>query len=403
MNILKTKYKRIINSRKNTFCFSFTNALLLLLVCYLTDNNKYSILSGPSVGQRIEQFKAVSCVPNDPLIEEYVFVNIAYDRQLVPVHDEYGFSKGVIDITDREKLNRFLSQLNNNHKYILMDVLLSDKYQSEYDSLLISSLLKTERISISRSSTTNLIDGCLIEKAGYTDYSTDISETNFVKYEFVKDGELTMPLMVYQSLEPQSSIYAMGPIYWSNWHFYWNSLTLRFPIKLWDSYINKEGADFENFHEKRILNLGADILDLGVDIPSLVKDKIVVIGDFTENDIHDTYLGKIAGPVININAFEALRNNELEIPWSLIFFLMTFYVMISYFMLKSPISTDRMLDKLHLNRTSVKYVLSFIGYSFIFTMVSGSIYLICGIDINVLIPTIWFTFLRGLTNKLVAL
>lgn len=403
MNILKTKYKRIIDSRKNTFCFSFTNALLLLLVCYFTDNNKYSILSGPSVGQRIEQFKAVSCVPNDPLLEEYVFVNIAYDRQLVPVHDEYGFSKGVIDITDREKLNRFLSQLNNNHKYILMDVLLSDKYQSEHDSLLISSLLKTERISISRSSTTNLIDGCLIKKAGYTDYSTDISETNFVKYEFVKDGELTMPLMVYQSLEPQSSIYEMGPIYWSNWHFYWNSLTLRFPIKLWDSYINKEGADFENFHEKRILNLGADILDLGVDIPSLVKDKIVVIGDFTENDIHDTYLGKMAGPVININALEALRNNELEIPWSLISFLVIFYLLISYLMLRNSISTDKILDKLHINKTGVKYLLSFIGYSFLFSMIGGVIYLICGIDINVLIPTIWFTFLRGLTNKIAAL
>jgi hypothetical protein len=151
------------------------------------------------------------------------------------------------------------------------------------------------------------------------------------------------------------------------------------------------------------LNLGADILDLGVDIPSLVNDKIVVIGDFTENDIHDTYLGKIAGPIINLNAFEALQNNELEIPWALIFFLVTFYVMISYLMLRSPISTDRLLDKLHMNRTSIKYVLSFIGYSFIFTMVSGSIYLICGIDINVLIPTIWFTFLRGLTNKLAAL
>jgi hypothetical protein len=36
-------------------------------------------------------------------------------------------------------------------------------------------------------------------------------------------------------------------------------------------------------------------------------------------------------------------------------------------------------------------------------MIGGVIYLICGIDINVLIPTIWFTFLRGLTNKIAAL
>lgn len=400
MSRLIAIYNRIISSRKNTIKFSFINAILLLLICYFTDNLKYSILSSPSIGQRIEQFREVSGLVENSILKDYVLINIAYDRELVPVYDEYGFSKGVIDITDRAKLAQFLYKTGNTHRYILMDVLLSDKYQSTNDSLLIESLLDTERISISRFSTTNLIDDRLNEKAGYTDYSTDIFETNFVKYEFIKEGKSTMPLRAFQSLEPHFSVYSFGPIYWSNWHLYWNSLILRFPIKLWDSYIQDENANIENLQEKRILNLGADILDMGVDIPSLVKDKIVVIGDFTENDIHDTYLGKIAGPVININAFEALRNNELEIPWSLIFFLMTFYVMVLYYMLRNPISTDRILEKLHLNRTSIKYLLSFIGYSFLFTMISGAIYLICGIDINVLIPTIWFTFLRGLTNKL---
>ena len=166
MNYLKSKYKRIIDSRKRSFWFSFTNAMLLLSVCYIADNQKYSILSGPSVGQRIEQFKALSDPDNGSDLDEYIFVNIAYDRQLVPVYDEYGFSKGVIDVTDRKKLDLFLNQLNNNHKYVLLDVLLSEKYQSEYDSLLITSLLNTERISISRSSTTNLIDERLNKIAG---------------------------------------------------------------------------------------------------------------------------------------------------------------------------------------------------------------------------------------------
>ena len=67
----------------------------------------------------------------------------------------------------------FLYQLNNNHRYVLLDVLLSDKYQSEHDSLLVISLLNTKRISISRSGTTNLIDERLKDKAGYTDYSDD--------------------------------------------------------------------------------------------------------------------------------------------------------------------------------------------------------------------------------------
>jgi hypothetical protein len=158
MNRITKFYNRIISSWKNTFKFSIINALLLLSVCYFADNLRYSILAGPSVGQRIEQFREVVGLAEDTLLEDYVLVNIAYDRQLVPIYDEYGFSKGVIDITDREKLVDFLNQLNNNHRYVLFDVLLSNKYQSENDSLLTASLLATERISISRSATTDLIE-----------------------------------------------------------------------------------------------------------------------------------------------------------------------------------------------------------------------------------------------------
>lgn len=398
MKGLNAKYKAILRSRKKALWFSTINALLLVLLCYFADNLKYSILSGPSVGQRIEQFREVSGIAKDIIPEDYVFINIAYDRQLVPVLDEFGLPQGEIDITDRRKLSTFLNQLDNAHKYILLDVLMSDKYKSEADSILIESVLNTGRISISRSSTTDIIDERLEEKAGYTDYATDVLETNFVKYQFVKDGDPTMPYMAYQSINPTRPVHSFGPFYWSDGHLYWNSLTLRFPIKLWNNSTVAGNGNNLNFQEKKILNLGADILDLGIDIPSLVKDKIVVIGDYTEDDIHDTYIGKIAGPVININALEALRNNELEIPWTLILFLLLFYIAVAYFTIRQPISANRILTNLHLNTTFVKYVLSFISYSFLFSIVGGVIYLICGMDINIIIPSVWFTLLKGYTN-----
>lgn len=354
--------------------------------------------SGPTIGQRIEQFKEICGFSKNVVNDEYVFVNIAYDKQLVHIYDEFGLPKGNIDITDRKKLSLFLNKLCNNHRYVLMDVLFSDEYRSQNDTSLITAILNTERISISRSSTIDLIDDRLNEKAGYTDYSTDILETNFVKYEFIKDGEATMPYMAFQSLEPNKPIYSFGPIYWCNWHFCWNSLILRFPIKLWNSHVYNDGVNQSVFHEKKVLNLGADILDMDVDVPSLVKDKIVVIGDFTENDIHDTYLGKMAGPIINVNALESLRNNELEIPWMLIFFLVFLHTIVTYILLRKPISIDKLLNKLHLNNSLVKYLLSFVGYSFIFAIIGGGIYLLYGIDINVLVPTLWFTFLSVLIN-----
>lgn len=397
MKGLNAKYKAIVKSQKKALWFSAISAILLVVVCYFVDNLKYSILSGPSVGQRIEQFKEVTGIAKDSIPEDYVFINIAYDRELVPVLDEFGFPQGEIDITDRNKLASFFDQLKDKHKYVLLDILISDNYKSEADSALIASLLQTDRVSISQSRTAYLIDDSLAKKAGFTDYSTDIFETNFVKYQFLNDGEPTMPYMAYQSIAPRKEIHSFGPIYWSNGHLYWNSLTLRFPIKLWNNSTVNENTDIA-WQEKRILNLGADVLDMDIDIPSLVKDKIVVIGDFTEDDIHDTYLGKIAGPVININALEALRNNEAEIPWTLIFFLLLLYTAVGYITLRRPLSADSILRRLHIDTPIIKYILSFIGYSFLFSLVSGGIYLLCGIDINVILPSVWFTFLKGYTN-----
>ena len=358
----------------------------MLLICYFADNLKYSIISGPSVGQRIEQFKETTRLSKDKPTDEFVFVNVAYDRMLVPVLDEFGFPQGNIDISDRDKLRLFLSQLNDSHKYVLMDVLLSDRYKSDSDSALVKTLKATDRLSISRSSTGKLIDTTLSSKAGYTDYSTDIYETNFVKYEFLNSGEATMPYLAYQTLNPMSKIHKFGPIHWSNGHLYWNSLTLRFPIKLWNDRTVIE--ECSGLQEKKILNLGSDILEMGIDIPSLVKDKIVVIGDFTEDDIHDTYIGKIAGPVINIKALDALINNELEIPWPLVLFLFSVYTVIGYMTIRQPISTNKILTKLHLNNSVIRYILSFIGYSFLLTVIGGGIYLMCGIDINIILPSL---------------
>lgn len=159
MNKLNVKYQAIVKSRKKALWFSAINAILLLLVCYFADNLKYSILSGPSIGQRIEQFREVAGLAKDCAPEDYIFINIAYDRQLIPVYEEYGLPQGNIDITAP-----FLKQLKNAHKFVLMDVLLSYRYLSDADSILIHTLLNTDRISVARSISADLIDCRLVKK-----------------------------------------------------------------------------------------------------------------------------------------------------------------------------------------------------------------------------------------------
>lgn len=399
MKWLSAQYKQIKCSRRKSVWFSVISTIVLLLVCYFTDNIGYSILSGPSIGQRIEQFREFSGLSQDDIPEEVVFINIAYDRELVPVNDEYGLTKGNIDITNRENLARFLSEANG-YRHIMLDVLLSKEFQSESDSLLIATLLSKKDISIAQSENTELLDSALLQIAGYTDYSTDILETNFVKYEFSKNGEPTMPLRAYRELTSDLGFRSLGPFHFHNGRLSWKSLTLRFPTKLWKD--SRSSKDNSMLAEKVILNLGSDILDTGLDIKELVKDKIVIIGDFTEDDIHDTYIGKIAGPVINLNALEALFRNELEIPWTLVLFLFLTYASMSYVIVRKI--TFPFIAKIvsNWNKRSIftRYLISFIGISTLLTGMAIIIYMISGCDINILIPSLWFTLMRGLTNTI---
>lgn len=379
---------------------AIANAVVLLTICYLVDNWGYSTFAGLSVGQRIEQARELLGVAEDRFPEEYVFINTAYDRKLVEVDDEYGLPEGVIDITDRGKIADFLSRLNDQHRYVMIDVLFSDRFRSEEDSLLTAAILNTDKVGIARSSTTALIDSVLLPKAGYTDYSADIYESNFVKYEFSRNGEPTLPYKLYLTECPANEARKIGPFYFRNGQLAWNSLILRFPIKLRDEAFAEDG---EGREEKRIYNLGADILDMGMDIPELVRDKIVVIGDFREDDFHDTYLGKIAGAVINVNAYEALRHHELEIPWWLILTLLTVYAVITFiiFLPKRFYRWRlRWINKIREKSKFIGYLFSFIGFSFVLLLLASIIYLVSGYDINIFIPSLWFTALLGIKNYL---
>lgn len=379
---------------------SIVNAIVVLLLCYFADNWSFSILTGPSIGQRIELAKVLMGISNDTVPEDFIFINTAYDKELVPVFDEYNLPIGNIEITHRGKLAEFISQLDNQHKYVMVDVLLTNNYQSDSDSILIDAILNTDRIGIACSVTTTLLDTKLQQKVGYSDYSTEIYETNFVKYEFLREDGFSLPYKAYLSEYPDGAIKNRGPFYYKDGNILFKTLTLHFPMKLWDyTKLEKEKpGEFEK-HENIILNLGSDITDIERDIPSLVRDKTVVIGDFYEDDIHDTYLGRIAGPVINANALMALRDNKLEIPWWYIIFLFFLYAGITYLSLAPDIRQtylDRLLNKIKARSLILRYLLTFIGYSFVLSIFAIIIYLSFGIDMNVLIPSAWFTLLGAI-------
>lgn len=392
-----SRIKNILKRNAKAFILSATASVILLIICYVVDNWAYSFAGGATIGQTFEQIRQSINPSEEEIPEDLLFVNVAYDRQLADVY-ENNLPKGNIDITDRSKLLKFLTQLkNSDYKYIILDVSLNDEYGTPQDSALFHLIGEMRDIVISKSESFRLADPILSGKAKYSDYSTHISENNFVKYEFIRNGEPTIPYQVYKDLYGDS-ITSFAGIYFFKGHLAHRSIVLRFPIRLWNNIkVDETSPDKGDFLYQ---NLGSDILDMGVDVAEMAKGKIVVVGDFCENDMHDTYLGRISGPAININALYALINGNISIPYFEIIFLFGLYFIFALFIFKKP-DIGRILPFVRRIKSKTwKFILSFVGLSLVLSVVALVWYIIFGRDINIFIPSLYFSFIGSIVKYL---
>lgn len=264
----------------------------------------------------------------------------------------------------------------------------SNEHKTEQDSALFNLIHKMKRIVVAKSEKIETADSILLDKARYSDYSTHISESNFVKYEYIRNGEPTLPYQIYLDLGGDE-IHSFAGLYFFKGRLANKSIVLRYPIKIWNKYVLNSSSKI--MAEPQYYNLGSDILDTDIDTSSLTKDKIVVIGDFSENDIHDTYIGKIAGPIINLNAFYALTNDNLSIPYTEIFFLLLLYFTISLFIMKEVSVNSLFPFVKKIKSKTFDFLLSFIGLSFSLSGISLLWYTLFDLDINILIPSLYFS------------
>ena len=310
-------------SRKKILLLSVINAIILLLATYLWDNFPYSFPDGPSTRQWIEGFRSATNT-DESYTDSILIINNAYDRELVDITDSDGFPIGNIDITDRRKLLSFLEQAKraNNYKYIILDINFKEGYNTPVDSALFHTIASMERIVIPKHEGQQLADSVLYDKAYYNDYNTTILESGFIKYEYLKNGEYSLPLSIYHELT-NNSIDNHGIIYYSGNNFCRKCIQISFPIRAWD-YRDINGNN--NYY-----HLGSDLIDNpNVDISQYIKNKYIVIGNITESDIHSTFIGPLPGAIISLNALIALINNEHLIDWSSIILIFIFYIFLSF-------------------------------------------------------------------------
>ncbi len=256
----------------------------------------------------------------DELLSQVFIVNTSYDKELIPINDSRGLHKGELDITDRGKIAEFLKLMNNEHKFALLALPIHSKFISENDSVLFNQLKKTKRILIpSFMDKDSLINPNYLTDTGFSVYSSTNQNFRFIKYGFFhRDTIKSMAIKMYEELDGKT-ITKGKFVDVSSGKIAFSSLVLNQRIKAFKKY----GEGFKkNYYE-----LGVELLD-SLNKPyirDLIKDKIVLIGDFDDSDFHLTTSGMLSGTMINYNAYLALKNDDHIIPKYLILFVFITY------------------------------------------------------------------------------
>lgn len=324
---------------------------------------------------------------------DVLFVNVAYDKQLIEVSDEFGMPKGNADITDRTKLLSLLQMLHatNKYTYIFLDIRFEKGFVApEVDSLLFSEILSMRNVVVAAHTDVDIADSSLVKKSAISDYDATIVATNFVRYRYSYDGKPSMPLYAYRELEGKT-INKHGFIYTCDGRLCYNSLFVDFPIEKFD--------EFDEKGQKVYYNLGSDLLDnySEKDFGVLTKGKYIVIGDMIE-DLHDTYSGLKPGSVITFYAFKALMNEKHIVRFWLVFLMAMVFFAISF----SLFSHQSIIGRIPFVRKSKSRILHFtaslIGYTLLLSVVVIVLDLFWGVSTSILLPSIYFAIQKNIIN-----
>ena len=260
-----------------------------------------------------------------PESKDFLFINVAYDRELIDKIDENNFIIGNQDITDRKKLSNLfhiLNQKENSYKFILCDIFFEDI--SPNDSLLYYEMNKMNNIIISYHKENGVYSSPIFPVSkGLSDYTTSDTYGTFLKFKLVIDQSIkTTPLIMYEKINKieykKKNIFNM-----LNGKLCLNSIIVNLRIRNFD-LVKKENT-YNYIHLGELLSLPTSF------IKELSKDRIIIIGDFEERDMHKTTMGDMAGSLILLNTYLALVNEDNIISIDFIMLLLIGYFMISLF------------------------------------------------------------------------
>ena len=329
-----------------------------------------------------------------PDSENFAFINTSYDLQLIDRLDEFGFPVGQQVITDREKLTYILDVISKSKKppqYIICDIHFLDSTAA--DQALDTTLQKFNNLIISY----HLNDDESIEypvfnkvNKGLSDYVVGSVFDGVYKYQLLHHDSLKLtPLKIYEDLNDIKSR-RLGPFVkvgdlWTPNNFVMN-------YRLLQKDIENQEVGFNP------VNLGELMYLEDQDIQDFTANKIVVIGDFFENDMHETLFEITSGPLILLNAFLTIQSKDAYVNFWFFLLMIISYLYLSYMVFVEGDYMEKQLNKYFGAVKIANYLAGFMSYLLLLTILSCITFFIFHIHLNVFFLAICFY----LMDKIVA-
>ncbi|MCU0444477.1 MAG: CHASE2 domain-containing protein [Microscillaceae bacterium] len=277
-----------------------------------------------------------------PDSSRFLFINVAWDKVMTNYYDPLvpDYAVGVEPITNRRQLVHLLKVLahRQDYKAVVLDIFFKGK--TEFDSALATQINQMPRCLVSYHLNPDKLpdypDLPIRQKLGLSDLEKVYDE--ILKFKlFYNDSIKTTPLLLYEQIHQQPFNHnAMG--YWLNNRPVFNSFILDYRIRNYD-YLN---GKYAKLHLGEYLSLMTDSTGNLKSPPDedglkLLKNRIIVVGDFEDRDIHRTIYGDIPGPIILLDAFLALEAGDNRFSWLSIPFLLFIFTGLSYLAFFLPV------------------------------------------------------------------
>lgn len=369
---------------------ALTLAVGAVILSYLSTNMNISLTGEKAVLKYWNAFTDLITAGRDRApADVVVFINVAHDKQLVDITDDFGIPIGNAAITDRQKLSRLLDLINESgeYQYVMLDVFFESGFETEVDSALFGRIASMDRLVIPKHIDGALESECLEQKAGYADYATSINENDFTKYLLFRKGRASMPLKAYTEVTGRD---VKRVLLW-----YADKGKLARRVMFPKMYVRMD-SPYRPDGQKAYLNLGTDILDTEeeVDWSDYFKGKYIVIGSFAGDDIHTTYAGDLPGSLINYNVYLSLMKGQHRIPFVLVIVYFLIFFAMAYLLLNGGANASQ-------SWTWV-WAKLFVLYSLILTIVCIFVFMIWGQAHDIFITSTFFSIVDLVNRRIKA-